>query len=123
MIAVLLLLSSCKKDIPGCTDYSADNYNSNATDNDGSCEYSGDFVFWTSQQFNYIDVTVSGITKSITLYYPSGGVDCGSNGCATFHLPVGSYNYYAEENATFGDWWSGTITVPMNGCSSLLLYQ
>jgi hypothetical protein len=70
---------------------------------------------------NYIDVTVNGLTQTITVYYPNGGVDCGSAGCANFHLPVGTYNYYAEEQGTF-NYWSGQITIPKNGCSSLLLF-
>lgn len=35
----VLILSSCNKDIDGCTDIYANNYNINATDEDGSCEY------------------------------------------------------------------------------------
>ncbi len=33
-------LTSCQKKVDGCTDSAADNYNSNATDDDGSCHYS-----------------------------------------------------------------------------------
>ncbi len=36
----LLSLNSCEKKLDGCTDEAADNYNSNATDDDGSCHYS-----------------------------------------------------------------------------------
>ena len=32
-------LTSCNKDLPGCTDASASNYDSDATEDDGSCEY------------------------------------------------------------------------------------
>jgi len=117
----VFILAACKKEIPGCTDYSADNYSSAATYNDGSCQYSGNLNFWMSTPLNYIDVTVNGSTQTITMYYPAGNVTCGSNGCANFNLPVGSYPYYAEEQGT-STYWSGTATVLQNNCSTLLLY-
>ena len=120
-LLLVAFLTSCKKEIPGCTDYSADNYNSAATDNDGSCQYSGDLTFWMSSQMNYIDVTCNGYTQTITVYYPSGNVTCGSAGCANFHLPVGTYNYYAEEQGTF-NYWAASTTVQKNGCKTILLY-
>ncbi len=36
----VVLISSCKKEIKGCKDSSAANYNSKATKDDGSCQYS-----------------------------------------------------------------------------------
>ena len=45
LIVVLgLAFASCKK--KGCTDVTADNYQSSATADDGSCTYSGSTVFW-----------------------------------------------------------------------------
>ena len=46
VLIVLLSLAfvSCKK--KGCTDITADNYQSSATADDGSCTYSGSTVFW-----------------------------------------------------------------------------
>ncbi len=37
---------SCKKEIPGCKDEEADNYLYGATEDDGSCTYSGQLSFW-----------------------------------------------------------------------------
>lgn len=47
IISSLVLISSCKKEeeiIEGCTDSVAMNYNSNATSNDGSCQYAYDIA-------------------------------------------------------------------------------
>ena len=39
-ISCFFIFSSCEKEIVGCTDATACNYNVEATDDDGSCEYS-----------------------------------------------------------------------------------
>jgi hypothetical protein len=39
-----VLIYGCHK--PGCTDYLADNYNPDATQDDFTCSYNGDMVFW-----------------------------------------------------------------------------
>ena len=44
-----IILSSCNKDITGCTDPSAINYNSVADTDNYSCEYEGGVVFWYNQ--------------------------------------------------------------------------
>lgn len=114
-------LNSCKKDVFGCTDPSATNYNATATDNDGSCQYNGQVVFWINSPMSYVDVTMNGIDKTITIYYPSGGVECSSSGCAIYTVPTGTYSYYAEEQDALFDYWSGNVTVTKNGCLSVLL--
>ena len=42
LISPLLFIFSCKKDVEGCTDASAVNYNSDATQNDDSCLFDSD---------------------------------------------------------------------------------
>lgn len=47
ILSSLFIISSCKKEeeiIEGCTDSAAMNFNSNATSNDGSCQYAYDIA-------------------------------------------------------------------------------
>lgn len=44
-ISLLLFSTSCKKDQDGCTDSGATNFNSDATNDDGSCKYSPQLIF------------------------------------------------------------------------------
>ena len=44
LFAATLIWNGCTT--PGCTDPNAENYESVADSDDGSCEYSGDVVFW-----------------------------------------------------------------------------
>ncbi len=121
-VPILLIgLNSCKKEIAGCTDSSATNYNVSATDNDGSCQYNGSVTFWINSSMNFVDVTVNGTNKTITVYYPGGGVDCSTSGCATYSLPTGTYSYYAEEQGSLLNYWSGNVTITKNGCATMLL--
>ena len=151
LAAVLLLLSAagCKKEIAGCTDPTATNYNPDATvDNgncsyirgctdptaynydpsatqdDGSCRYSGQVAFWQSgtPSYNVTDVTIGGITHQITQNRPNGIGGCEDTGCANFTLEVGSYNYTAQETGLFGATWNGTVTITKNQCLRFELY-
>ncbi len=82
----------------------------------------GDVTFWQSgtPPYNYTDVTINGVTKTITLDYPSGTPACNSTGCASFNLPVGTYNYSAAEQGG-GTTWSGTVNVTSGGCLTVKL--
>jgi hypothetical protein len=44
LLSVTMIISSCKKEVDGCTDSSAMNYLSDATSNDGSCVYAYDIA-------------------------------------------------------------------------------
>lgn len=68
----ILLVSGCKKE--GCTDHVADNYNSAAKKNDGSCKYSGDLVV------NVRDEVGNSITGEwVSLYRTNSDMQSGNN--------------------------------------------
>lgn len=60
-LVLAFTLTSCEKDISGCTDPDSTNYNSEANVNDNSCAYEGSMGFWYSEDcadvFGYYEVT------------------------------------------------------------------
>ena len=116
-----MLFSSCEKEeaeIYGCIHPSATNYSSYATADDGSCEYSGEVMFWYNSNGTSATINIGGKIRYISSYYSS-APSCGSSGCATFTLPIGSYNFMASSTWST---WSGTVSVTSTGCSKMLLY-
>ncbi|MDB4533548.1 hypothetical protein N9242_01655 [Vicingaceae bacterium] len=113
--------TSCSKE-EGCTDSTALNYQSDADEDDGSCNYNGDVSFW---QYNgdglaSTSVTIAGETKSITvdMTSTSGPSSCtSSSGNANFTLPSGTHSYTASESGGANTTWSGSITINPNGCT------
>lgn len=83
----------------------------------------GQASFWQSGSPGYdvTEVTVNGITKSITLDSPTGISGCSTSGCANFTLDVGSYSFYAEEVSFPYTYWSGTVSVTKDGCKTMQL--
>ena len=94
-------LSSCEKEITGCTNSSAINYNPNADVDNYSCQYQGSIVFWynqtTAQIFNsnninsliyYVDNQIIG--SSSTSVYFTAIPDCGYSGAITYTSNMGS---------------------------------
>jgi len=88
-------MSGCRKDIYGCTDPSAYNYNSGANINNGSCIYYGNLMFWTNVNEGNVVITINGQAATITGYVTGGIPNCGNSVSANFTLPAGTYNYSA----------------------------
>lgn len=111
---------SCIAKVYGCMDPTATNYNSLANEDDGSCTYNGQVVFWTPTNYGVITVTCNSTTNTITQYFTSGIPDCSSAGCAIFTLPVGTYSFYATNNngTTWNTSGTTTVTVTANGCAA-----
>ena len=110
---------TCVGIIYGCTDPNASNYNPNANTSSGTCTYTGNVTFWFGSNMPNATVTINGQSATITQYYPSGAPSCNAVGCANFTLPVGTYSYKATSSLyTWG--YSNTLyaTVTANGCAT-----
>jgi hypothetical protein len=120
--ALIISLSGCQKDIYGCTDPYAYNYNRGANISNGSCTYYGDVTFWFGSNMANATVTINGQSAVITQYYPNGAPSCNAVGCANFTLPVGTYAYTATSSQyTWGYTTPIYATVTANGCATYLL--
>ncbi len=65
----VVLLGSCDKEIEGCTDPLAVNYNADATNDNGICEYNGDYMFSITINDTLIR-TISGTIPDTGHYFP-----------------------------------------------------
>ncbi len=110
--------SGCQKEEMGCTQYNALNYNSRATIDNGTCQFTGRAVFWFDSPRDFTTVYLHNGQSYITQYYPVVFPVCGSNGCANFTLSTGTYSYHAESAIST---WDGSMTVYRDECSLILL--
>lgn len=81
----------------------------------------GQIVFWKSEDFGNTTVKCSGREQVITHHYFQGLPDCGDEGCATFNLMPGEYQF--EASSTNGYTWHGSITVYEGICSKMRLTE
>lgn len=81
----------------------------------------GNVIFWQDgiPSYGITDVTINGVTKSITVDKTS-IPDCGDSGCATFYLQEGDHYFSAQEQSG-SSVWSGYITITTNGCLKMEL--
>jgi len=127
IIILIAALGSCEKQDPavlGCTDPFAANYISGATEDDGSCVYTGRVTFWhDSYMSESTTVIVNGQTEYITeplIFSNLWSFACNWSGGAVFDMNPGIYSYSASNSTSS---WSGQITVETGDCEAIRLDQ
>ena len=131
----MMFTTSCSKE-KGCTDLNAKNYSETAKEDDGSCVYEGEIVFWygkaTADSLTnigsvsltyYVDNDIVG-SSAADVYYTS-TPDCGANGTITVTKDLGcdksksySYKIIDQDNDEI---WSGTVNFNANTCTAIEL--
>ncbi len=127
-----MLFTSCaEEEVLGCIDPIADNYDGDADVTDGSCEYSGEIVFWYNQSTSqalindaataltyYVDGKVVG--SSATSVYWTGAPECGQAASVTVIKDLGnaknkSYTFSVQDDMEY-EYWSGIANFTANTC-------
>jgi hypothetical protein len=141
ILLFIFIIESCAKKIGGCMDTNATNFNINANENNGTCQYQGKVVFWWNQAFadscshagvDSVKIYTRGILQcatSVPTQSWSSAPDCGSASVLAFSIPLGENT---SENVTIqailishgGTTWSTVNYNPLvafNSCQSFQL--
>ncbi len=128
---LLIINLSCKKN-KGCTDKDATNFNSEVTEDDGSCNYVSYIVFWYNQTtandlvaagYSTLKCVVDGAgsTSSASSVHFNAAPSCGQTGSMTMTEQMGnikskSVSYSITDGSSGTVIWSGTISINANDC-------
>lgn len=125
------IFTSCKKE--GCIDGDATNFDAEADEDNGSCVYSGEVVFWYGEASSKFLVGDGAVTLT---YYVDGKIvgstaanvfdtkepECGQNGSITVSRDLGSAKSatasYSVKDQTDHEYYKGTVTFAANTCES-----
>ena len=133
----VILLTSCKENIPGCTDQTADNYQIEANEENGSCTYSGEITFWYDNQTrdsllsNDLESVMPRVNDTIgTNILPdfilwSAEPECQTSSIGRLDVNLGNQkskmiHFTVALNHVNNIYWEDSIIVDHNGCE---LYQ
>lgn len=135
ILSVSILLSACSKD-EGCTNPEASNYDNEAIEDNGSCKFEGEMVFWFSQETSaelitegtetlYFFLDDQEVGEAPTSLFWDEAPNCGAAGSLSVSGDLGSgtsrnFTYRViDEDGT--ERWTGIVAFSVNSCSTVEL--
>jgi hypothetical protein len=138
LVIGLATTGSCKKDskIKGCMDKDSQNYDPTAQEDNGSCTYEGQVVFWYDKAASdgliadgattltfYLSTVEIGNTATTVFW--TAAPTCGSNGSITAVEDLGKSKTHtyalSVKDQTGWEYWNGSVNVEGHTCTQYQL--